>query len=64
MDDLQSIFSVDHELDAPYLTEQMRKLKIAIPSIAEPFLPASLLRLCPARGTCRTGKKEKFHGKG
>ncbi len=45
LDDLQSIFEADPELDLPYLAGQMRRFDIVIPPAAEPFLPGVLLRL-------------------
>lgn len=39
LDDLQSIFEAQQETDMPYLAGEMRRIGIAIPSQAEPFLP-------------------------
>jgi hypothetical protein len=45
LDDLQSIFEVDHEIDAAYLAGQMRRFGVTIPRQAEPFLPDWILKL-------------------
>jgi len=45
LDDLQSIFEMEHEFDVPYLAGQMRRFSVVIPRQAEPFLPDWLLKL-------------------
>ena len=45
LDDLQSIFEADHEVDVPYLAGQMRRIGIVIPRPAAPFLPDWTLKL-------------------
>lgn len=46
LDDLQSIFEAQHEIDIPFLAGHVRRFGITIPPQAEPFLPDWLLTLC------------------
>ena len=46
MDDLQSIFAAGcDDMDTPYLAGQMKRMELAVPATAEPFLPATLIAL-------------------
>jgi len=45
LDDLQSVFEADHQIDIPYVAGQMRRLNIVIPRQAEPFLPDIILKI-------------------
>lgn len=45
LDDLQSIFEADHEIDESYLAGQVQQLKITILPQAKPFLPECLVKL-------------------
>jgi len=45
LDDLQSIFEANEEVDVAYLAGQMARLHIGIPRPAEPFLPDWLVKL-------------------
>lgn len=45
LDDLQSIFEAQHEIDIPFLAGQMRRFELSIPSQAQPFLPGWLVSL-------------------
>ncbi|NCC50633.1 MAG: hypothetical protein EOM20_05390 [Spartobacteria bacterium] len=44
LDDLQSIFAADPEMDVPYLAGQIGRLGLTVPKAAKPFLPAELLK--------------------
>jgi len=46
LDDLQSIFEAQKEIDIAYLAGQIRRFAVEIPRQAEPFLPDWLVRLC------------------
>lgn len=50
LDDLQSIYEANHEMDMPYLAGQMQRLKIVIPRAAKPFLPKTLITLARQGG--------------
>jgi hypothetical protein len=56
LDDLQSVFSANHDIDLPYLAGQMQRLRIIIPKTAKPFLPKQILQL--SRDVAR-GEREK-----
>ncbi|MEI7880479.1 MAG: hypothetical protein WCI95_06355 [bacterium] len=45
LDDLQSVFSANHDIDLPYLAGQMQRFKIIIPKTAKVFLPKQILQL-------------------
>lgn len=45
LDDLQSIFDANHDIDIPYLSGQMHRFEIKIPKQAKPFLPDLILKL-------------------
>jgi len=45
LDDLQSIFGADHEMDRAYVAGQMRRFGITVPREAEPFLPDIVLKI-------------------
>ena len=44
LDDLQSIFEADHQVDMPYIAGQMRRFGIVVPREAETFLPGIILQ--------------------
>ena len=46
LDDLQSIFATDPQMDTPYLAGQLQRFRITAPPAAEPFLPDTILQLC------------------
>lgn len=52
LDDLQSIFEEDQEIDIPFLAGQMRRFGLDIPRQAEPFLPDWIVKL--SRGIKRS----------
>jgi len=45
LDDIQSIYAADPELNAPYLAGQISRLGLTIPDKAKSFLPESLIAL-------------------
>jgi len=45
LDDLQSVFAANLEIDLPYLAGQMQRFKIIIPKTAKAFLPKQILQL-------------------
>jgi hypothetical protein len=45
LDDLQSIFRVDHRFDTPYLAGRLQRFRIVLPRDAKPFLPDWVCRL-------------------
>ena len=58
LDDLQSIFEAQEEIDIAYLAGQMRRFAIEIPRQAEPFLPDWLLKLSRDMGRSKRGKRK------
>lgn len=58
LDDLQSIFESNDEVDVAYLAGQMARLRIGIPRPAEPFLPDWLVKLARDSGHAKRGKGE------
>lgn len=56
MDDLQSIFEAQHEIDIPFLVGQMQRFGVDIPRQAEPFLPDWLVKL--SRDIRRSKRRE------
>jgi Nucleotidyl transferase AbiEii toxin, Type IV TA system len=56
LDDIQSIYAADPELNVPYLAGQMSRLELFIPDQAKPFLPDSIIAL--ARDVARSRKSE------
>ena len=55
LDDLQSIYDADDDIDVAYLASQMRRWKIVVPRQAEPFLDDTILKI--SRDIVRTGKR-------
>jgi hypothetical protein len=45
LDDLQSIYEAEVEVDVAYLAGQMRRFKIVVPRAAEPFLDDTILKI-------------------
>jgi hypothetical protein len=45
LDDIQSIFESEPDIDIPYLAGQMQRLQPAVPRQVEPFLPDWLVKL-------------------
>ena len=45
LDDLQSIYEAEVEVDVAYLAGQMRRFEIVVPREAEPFLDHTILRI-------------------
>lgn len=58
LDDLQSIFDAQREIDVAFLAGQMRRFAIHIPRQAEPFLPDWLLRLSHDAGRSKQDKRK------
>lgn len=57
LDDLQSIFAADPELNLPYLSGRIGRLNIEIPKQAKSFMPKPLLGL--ARDVARSRKAQQ-----
>jgi len=45
LDDLQSIFQVEHDTDISYLAGQIRRFEVRVPRAARPFLPDWIIKL-------------------
>jgi hypothetical protein len=59
IDDLQSICEAEHEVDIPYLSGQIARFEIEIPSQAKPFLPEWIIKLCSdSRRTSRARRRK------
>jgi hypothetical protein len=56
LDDLQSIFEAQREIDIPFLAGQIHGFAIDIPRQAEPFLPDWLVKLFRAAGRSTRGR--------
>ncbi len=54
LDDLQSMFEANHDIDMPYLSAQMRRFRMVVPKAAEPFLPDIILKI--SRDIARTAR--------